>query len=152
MSHTRMTTFALFLLFELSPLFVFEFDFLSLHCYTNTLRNILMILVTNVEHDEMTCCVQEWQLWRDWGWGHLLLFFFFLKPFLVLLWEFLGVGSGVVCSLCGPVALWPCGLVATLCGAFSSMFSTFRWFIVVFDVSCLALWSPHGEIGNWFML
>ena len=45
MSHTRMTTSA-FLLLELSPLLVFEFDFLSLLCNTNTLRNILMILVT----------------------------------------------------------------------------------------------------------
>ena len=55
MSHTRMTTSA-FLLLELSPLLVFEFDFLSLLCNMNTLRNILMMLGTN---DEMTCCVQE---------------------------------------------------------------------------------------------
>ena len=58
MSHTRMTT-SLFLLLELSPLLVIEFDFLSLLCNTNTLRNILMMLGTNVEQDEMTCCVQE---------------------------------------------------------------------------------------------
>ena len=58
MSHTRMTTSA-FLLLELSPLFKFEFDFLSLLCNTNTLRNILMMLGTNVEQDEMTCCDQE---------------------------------------------------------------------------------------------
>ena len=58
MSHTRMTTLAFFfLLLELSPLFVFEFDFLSLLCNTNTLQNILMMLGTNVEH--FTCCVQE---------------------------------------------------------------------------------------------
>ena len=43
MSHTRMTTLA-FLLLGLSPLLVFEFDFLSLLCNTNTLRNILMML------------------------------------------------------------------------------------------------------------
>ena len=58
MSHTRMTTLA-FLLLELSPLLVFEFDFLSLFCNTITLQNILMMLGTNVEHDEVTCCVQE---------------------------------------------------------------------------------------------
>ena len=58
MSDTRMTTSA-FLLSELSPLLVFEFDFLSLLCNTNTLRNILMMLGTNVEQDEMMCCVQE---------------------------------------------------------------------------------------------
>ena len=59
MSHTRMTTLAFFLLLELSPLLVFEFDFLSLLYNTNTLWNILMILGTNVEQDDMTCCVQE---------------------------------------------------------------------------------------------
>ena len=59
MSHTRMTTSAFFLLLELSHLLVFEFDFLSLLCNTNTLQNILMMLGTNVEKDEMACCVQE---------------------------------------------------------------------------------------------
>ena len=49
----------LFLLLELSPLLVSEFDFLSLLCNTNTLRNILMMLGTNVEQDDMTCSVQE---------------------------------------------------------------------------------------------
>ena len=43
-----------FLLLELSPLLVFEFDFLSLLCNTNTLWNILMMLGTNAEHDETT--------------------------------------------------------------------------------------------------
>ena len=56
MSHTRMKL-QLFLLLELPPLLVFEFDFLSLLCNTITLRNILMMLGTNVEQDEM-CCVQ----------------------------------------------------------------------------------------------
>ena len=55
MSHTRMTTSAFILLLELSPLLVFEFDFLSLLCNTNTLRNILMMLGKNVEQGEMTC-------------------------------------------------------------------------------------------------
>ena len=58
MSRTRMITSA-FLLLELSSLLVFEFDFLSLLCNTNTLRNTLMMLGTNVEQDEMTCCIQE---------------------------------------------------------------------------------------------
>ena len=40
-------------------LVVFEFDFLSLLCNTNTPRNILMMLGINVEQDEMMCCVQE---------------------------------------------------------------------------------------------
>ena len=53
-----MTT-SFFLLLELSPLLVFEFDFLSLLCNMNTQQNILMMLGTNVEQDEMTCCVQE---------------------------------------------------------------------------------------------
>ena len=58
MSHTRMTTLA-FLLLELSPFLVFEFDFLSLLCNTNTLWNILVMLGTNVEQEELMCCVQE---------------------------------------------------------------------------------------------
>ena len=74
----------LFLLLKLSPLLVFEFDFLSLLCNTNTLGNILMMLGTNVEQDQMTSCIQELQLLQDWG-RHLLLFFVFFskKPFLV---------------------------------------------------------------------
>ena len=48
-----------FLLLELSPLLVFEFDFLSLLYNMNTLWNILMMLGTNVEQEEMMCCVQE---------------------------------------------------------------------------------------------
>ena len=51
MSNTRMTTSAVLLL-ELSPLLVFEFDFLNLLCNTNTLRNILVMLGTNVEQDK----------------------------------------------------------------------------------------------------
>ena len=59
MSHTRMAPSAFFLLLELSPLLVFEFDFLCLLCNMNTIWNILMMLGPNVEQDEMTCCVQE---------------------------------------------------------------------------------------------
>ena len=59
MSHTIITTLTFFLLLELSPLLVIEFDFLSLLCNTNALQNILMMLGTNVEQDEITCCVQE---------------------------------------------------------------------------------------------
>ena len=58
MSHTRMTTSAFFTFGVISPS-CFEFDFLSLLCKTNTLRNILMMLGTNVEQEEMTCFVQE---------------------------------------------------------------------------------------------
>ena len=49
--HIQEWQLRLFLLLELSPLLVFEFDFLSLLC---TLQNILMMLGTNVEQDEMT--------------------------------------------------------------------------------------------------
>ena len=59
MSHTRMRSMAFFLLLKLSPLLVFEFDFLSLLCNTNTLRNILMMLDTNAIQAEMMCCIQE---------------------------------------------------------------------------------------------
>ena len=68
-----------FFYFWLSPLLVFDFDFLSSLCNTNTLWNILMMLNgTNVEQDEMTCCVQEWQLGRYWG----DICFFSKNPFL----------------------------------------------------------------------
>ena len=59
MSHKRMTTSAFFFTFGVISPFVFEFDFLSLLCNTNTLWNILMLLGINVEQDEMTCCIQE---------------------------------------------------------------------------------------------
>ena len=59
MSHARMTTLAFFLLLELSPLLMFEFDFLFLLCNRNTLQNILMKLGTNVAQDNMMCCVHE---------------------------------------------------------------------------------------------
>ena len=48
MSDTGMTISA-FLLLELSPHLMFEFDFLSLLCNMNTLQNIWMMLVTNLE-------------------------------------------------------------------------------------------------------
>ena len=83
--HIQEWQFSLFLLLELSPLLVFEFDFdfLSLLCNTNTLQNILMMLSTNVEQDKMTCCVQEWQLWWDWVGRRGTFVVVFLKPFLV---------------------------------------------------------------------
>ena len=48
---------------------MFEFDFLSLLCNTNTLQNILMMLGTNVEQEEVMCCVQECQLGGGGGGG-----------------------------------------------------------------------------------
>ena len=47
---------------------MFEFDFLSLLCDTNTLWNILMILGTNVEQDEMICCFKNDTSGRIRGW------------------------------------------------------------------------------------
>ena len=80
--HIQEWQLRLFLLLELSPLLVFEFDFLSRLCNTNTLWNILMMLGTNVEQDEMTCCIFD--NCGGIGGGHLLLFFFFLLFFLFL--------------------------------------------------------------------
>ena len=51
---TRMTTLT-FLLLELLPLVMFEFNFLLLLCNMNTPRNILIMLGTNVEQDKMMC-------------------------------------------------------------------------------------------------
>ena len=60
--HIQEWQLRLFLLLKLSTRLVFEIDFLSLLCKTNTLWNILMMLGTNVKQDKMTCCIQEWKL------------------------------------------------------------------------------------------
>ena len=61
MSHTRMTTLP-FLLLALSPFVIFDSDYalsLCLLCKSNTLWDILMILGSNVEQDEMMCLIQQ---------------------------------------------------------------------------------------------
>ena len=63
---------------------VFEFNFLSLFCYTNTLPNMLMVLGTNVEQDVLTCCIQDDSWWDCRGWGGGIFVFFSKKPFLVI--------------------------------------------------------------------
>ena len=45
-------------------------------CKSKSFWNIFMILVRNVEHDQTTCCVQEWQ--------HCLYYFWRYLPFLCL--------------------------------------------------------------------
>ena len=59
-------------------------------CNMNTLRNILMILGRNVVQYEMTCCIQEWQLW--------LSYFLSYLPFLYL--------SLILCPLFNSNTLW----------------------------------------------
>ena len=59
MLHTKMTTLT-FLLLALFPFVIFDSDYaliLCRLCKSNTLWNIFMILGTNVEQDETTCCV-----------------------------------------------------------------------------------------------
>ena len=61
MSHTRVTTLP-FLLLALSPFVIFDSDNPLISCplcKSKTFWNIFMILGTNVEQDQMTCCVQE---------------------------------------------------------------------------------------------
>ena len=61
---TRMITLP-FLLLQLSPFVIFDSDYALISCplcISNILWNILMELGRNVEQDEMTCCIQEWQL------------------------------------------------------------------------------------------
>ena len=48
---------------------------------SKTLWNIFMILGRNVEQDQMTCWVQEWQLWLSYFWSYLP--FFVWNRFLV---------------------------------------------------------------------
>ena len=52
MSHTRIATLA-FLVLELSPILVFDFDFLSLLCNTNFffLKNFFWLLLLLVRRD-----------------------------------------------------------------------------------------------------
>ena len=59
-------------------------------CNMNILRNILMILNRNVEQDEITCCILEWQLWLSYFWSYLL--------FLCL--------NLISCLLCNSSTLW----------------------------------------------
>ena len=69
-SRTRMSTLA-FLLLELSP-FVLFFKLISCSlCNSNTIRNILMVFGRNVEQDETTCRLQEWQLCLSYFWRYL---------------------------------------------------------------------------------
>ena len=59
-------------------------------CNLNTLWNILMILGRNVDQDEMTCRIQDWQLWLSYFWSYHPLFY--LKKNL--------------CPLCNSNSLW----------------------------------------------
>ena len=61
MLHTKMTTLT-FLLLALFPFVIFDSDYALILCWlckSNTLWDTFMILGTNVEQDETTCCVQE---------------------------------------------------------------------------------------------
>ena len=65
--HIQKCQLRLFLLLELSPLLVFEFDFLSLLYNTNTLRNILMMLGTG--RDDVLRTRMTTQAGLGWGVG-----------------------------------------------------------------------------------
>ena len=55
-----------FLLLALSSIVIFDSDYSLISCplcKSNTLKHIFMILGRNVEQDETTYRVQEWQLW-----------------------------------------------------------------------------------------
>ena len=65
MSRSRMTILP-FLLLALSPFVISDSDYpliLCPLCKSKALWNIFMILGRNVEQDQTTCRVQEWQLW-----------------------------------------------------------------------------------------
>ena len=66
----RMTTLPLLLL-ALSPFVISDRDYpliLCLLCKSKTLWNIFMILGRNVEQDQRTCRIQEWQLCLSYLW------------------------------------------------------------------------------------
>ena len=76
MLHIRMTTLP-FLLLALSPFVIFDRDYpliLCLLCKSKTLWNIFMILGRNVEQDQITCHIQDWQLCLSYFWSYLPLF------------------------------------------------------------------------------
>ena len=59
MLRTRMTTLP-FLLLPLYSFVMFDSDYALLSCpfcKLSTLRNILMVLGRNIEHDETMCCI-----------------------------------------------------------------------------------------------
>ena len=64
-------------------------------CNVNTLWNILMILGRNVDQDEMTYCIQDWQLWLSYFWSYHPLFY--LKK--------------ISCPLCNLNILWNISMV-----------------------------------------
>ena len=71
-----MTTLPL-LLSALSPFVIFDNDYALISCLlckSNILLNILLILGRNVEQDEATCHIQEWQLWLSYFWSYFLCF------------------------------------------------------------------------------
>ena len=77
MLRTRMTTLP-FLLLELSPFVMSDSDYPLISCRlckSKTLWNIFMILGRNVEHDQMTFCIQEWQLCYSYFWHYLPLLY-----------------------------------------------------------------------------
>ena len=76
MSHTRMTTLPSLLL-ALSPFVMSDSDYPLISCplcCSKTLWNIFIILGRNVEQDQMTCRIQEWQLCLSYFWRYLPLF------------------------------------------------------------------------------
>ena len=77
MSRTRMTSLP-FLLLELSPIVISDSDYLLTSCplcKSKTLYNMFMILNRNVEQDQMTCRVHEWQLCLFYFWHYLPLIY-----------------------------------------------------------------------------
>ena len=64
-------------------------------CNLNTFWNILMILGRNVDQDEMTCHIQDWQLWLSYFWSYHPLFY--LKK--------------ILCLLCNSNTLWNISVV-----------------------------------------
>ena len=79
------------------PLFYLE-KILCLLCNSNTLWNILMVLSRNVEQDQTTCRIQQWQLCLPYFWRYLPLLYVTLiihwfrvcsvnqRPFGIFLW------------------------------------------------------------------
>ena len=93
MSHTRITTLAFFYFWSYLPFLSLNLDFLLLLCNTNTLRNILMMLGTNVEQDEIIIRVaykndnSGWIGWGGWGpeGAGIFVFIFLVFIFLVFI-------------------------------------------------------------------
>ena len=117
----------------------------SLLSNTNTLWNILMILGRNVEQEEMTFWIQEWQLWLSYIWSYL--------PFMCLKFS--------LCLLCNSNTLWIILILPGRNVLLEDMLQEWQLWLSYFwsfSPSCVWIWfhvrsvTPVPFTINWWYL